>query len=229
MITEAQRILNELGAKPSTSEENGLALIRPCDLTVFSPGISTGGFAEIRMALANPDRTVVATTIDQKGLDYARKNITELGLNEQIQTKIEDLTNEHPYPDEYFDFIYARLVLHYLSYQELDKVLGEFRRTLKQSGQLFIVVRSEKNIDISQGLKYNPETRITTETYIDAANNVVGYGSRYFHSHDTINDHLKRAGFEIGYWHEYEEQLFKDFMRTQPAAKKDNVIEVLAR
>lgn len=51
-------ILKELGAKPSTSEERGLTLLRNTDLMVFSPGISTAGFAEIRMAKANSDRKI---------------------------------------------------------------------------------------------------------------------------------------------------------------------------
>lgn len=65
-------ILEELGAKPSTSEERGLAQIRGTDLTIFSPGISTAGFAEIRMAKQNPNRKIIATTIDKEGLNFAR-------------------------------------------------------------------------------------------------------------------------------------------------------------
>jgi SAM-dependent methyltransferase len=220
--------LKELGLKPSISEENGLGLIRDTDLSVFSPGISTGGFAEIRMALANPNRKIIATTIDQKGLDYANKNIEELGLSDRVQTRLEDLTKEYPYPNEFFDFIYARLVLHYLSFQELNKVLAQFRGSLKMNGELFVVVRSVKNLDGVSGLEYNSETKMTTEIYRNAEGKIVGHGQRYFHSPESISSHLNEAGLGVVYLREYQEQLYEDFMRTRPVVKKDEVIEMLA-
>lgn len=229
MASEVEQKLKELGLKPSLSEENGLALIRDTNLSIFSPGISTGGFAEIRMALANPGRKVAATTLDQKGLDYATKNIAELELTERVSAKLEDLTKEFPYPNDFFDFVYARLVLHYLSFQDLNKVLIEFRRSLKRGGGLFVVVRSAKNKDSEKKLEYDSETRMTTENYTDAAGNIIDRGQRYFHTPETIAAHLNEAGFEVVHLKEYEEQLYKDFMRTQLATKKDQVIEVLAK
>jgi len=215
--TEVENILQEIGAKPSISEEHGLELISPSDLSVFCPGISTGGIAEIRMASSCPDRRVVATTIDPKGHEFALANVNELGLGEQIEIKLEDLTKEFPYNPDSFDFIYARLVLHYLSYQDLGAVLSRFRQAIKPSGRLFVVVRSEKNV-AGRGLPYDPETRFTREPW----------GARYFHTPESITNHLIEAGFEIVSLDEYQEQLYVDFMRTKVAPVKDHVIEVLA-
>jgi cyclopropane fatty-acyl-phospholipid synthase-like methyltransferase len=215
--TEVQNIVHEIGAKPSLSEESGLELIGLDDLAIFSPGISTGGIAEIRMALDHPDRKVIATTVDQKGYEYALNNINELELSDQILVRLEDLTKEFPYDAKSFDFIYARLVLHYLSYQDLNITLTNFRKSLKPGGKLFVVVRSVKNIE-GRNLPYDPETRFTTEPY----------GVRYFHSTQSISEHLTQTGFEVVNLKEYEEQLYTDFMRTKLAPAPDHLIEILA-
>lgn len=214
---EIENTLKEIGAKPSISEEHGLELIGPLDLSIFCPGISTGGIAEIRMVTANSDRKVVATTIDPKGLEFARANIAELSLDSQVETRLEDLTKEFPYGPDSFDFIYARLVLHYLSYQDLKAVLINFRQALKPGGRLFVVIRSEKNVE-GRDLPYDPETRFTKEPW----------GVRYFHTPESITAHLVEAGFEVDKLAEYQEQLYTDFMRTKIAPVKDHVIEVLA-
>jgi len=217
-MLRVEQALTELGAKPSMSEESGLSLIRPTDLSIFCPGISSGGFAEIRIALENPARKVVATTIDTKGLANAQENIMELGLNEAIDSRLEDLRSKFPYGESNFDFIYARLVLHYLSTSELDSVLQNFRHSLKPGGQLFIVVRSVKNIE-GKDYPYDPETKFTQEPW----------GQRYFHTPESIVNHLSQAGFEVDYVKEYQEQLYSDFMRTKIVPVHDHVIELLAR
>ena len=222
-------ILRELGAKPSVSEERGLAQVRETDLMIFSPGISTAGFAEIRMARQNPSRKVIATTIDVKGLEFARDVIKQVGLEGQIETRDEDLRSEWNYPDNFFDFIYARLVLHYLSAQDLDKVLAGFERSLKPGGRTFIVVRSEKNVNKDDpNNSYDSETKLTTVSYRRKDGTVEGTGSRYFHTPESIGDHVKNAGLQIENVEEYQERLYKDFMRREVSPREDRVIELIA-
>lgn len=222
-------ILEELGAKPSISEEHGLALIKDTDLTIFSPGISTAGFAEIRMARDNPNRKIVATTIDQKGLDFARDIIEKVGLEKQIETKNEDLREDWQYPKNYFDYIYARLVLHYLSKQDLDKVLAGFTKSLKPNGRAFIVVRSVKNVDWDNpDTTYDEETKLTTKVYRDKDGKVLGQSVRYFHTPESISEHIEKVGLEAGAVEEYQERLYKDFMRKEISPRKDHVIELVA-
>jgi len=50
-------------------------LITPLDLSVYSPGISTGGVAEIKMVLDNKQRRVTATTIDALGIAQVRSTL----------------------------------------------------------------------------------------------------------------------------------------------------------
>ncbi len=223
-------ILERLGAKPSISEERGLAQLRHTDLQVFSPGISTAGFAEIRMARANPKRTIIATTIDEKGLDFAQGIIEQVGLTDQVKTKLEDLTSPWSYSSEFFDFIYARLVLHYLSAQDLDKVLTGFNKSLKPDGRIFIVVRSVKSIDPQDpNHSFDPQTRFTTESYTDKDGKIVGIGKRYFHTPETIKEHLTKAQLRVVSLVEYPETLYKDFMREEISPTNNNIIEVVAR
>ncbi|HVZ12221.1 MAG TPA: class I SAM-dependent methyltransferase [Patescibacteria group bacterium] len=222
------KILEELGAKPSISEEHGLALIRDTDLKIFSPGISTAGFAEIRMANGNPDRHIVATTIDQQGLEFANQVIGEVGLQDRIKTKLEDL-RDGGYPDDSFDFIYARLVLHYLSTQDLDLVLGKLAKSLKYEGRMFVVVRSEKNMDRTDpNVTYDSATKLTTYPTYRPDGSINAKHTRYFHTPESITSHFGNAGLKVNDLQEYEEQLYGDFMRKEISQTKDHVIEFIA-
>jgi ubiquinone/menaquinone biosynthesis C-methylase UbiE len=222
------KIIESLGSKPSISEERGLSLIDTDDLVVFSPGISTAGFAEIRMARANPQRKVIATTIDEKGLGFAQEVINEVGLQNHIDTKLEDLRDGGNYPNDYFDFVYARLVLHYLSSQDLDKVLADFHRTLKPEGKLFVVVRSIKNIPLREDVTFDQSTQMTSIPHYNEKVEVSYMETRYFHTPESIRKHLEKANFAIKETQEYQEQLYKDFMRKEIAPIVDHVIEVQA-
>lgn len=220
-------ILEELGSKPSISEENGLSKIRSTDNIIFSPGISTAGFAEIRMVKDNPNRKVIATTVDQKGLEFANETIKKLGYEKQIETKLEDLSKEWNYPENYFDFIYARLVLQYLNSQDLDKVLTWFYSSLKSDGLLFVVVRSVKNVSSKdQIVKFDAFTKMTT--YKDSEM-VGGIATRYFHTPETITGHLNKAGFVVNEIKEYKERLSKDFMRNKLSDNENHLIELLCK
>ena len=128
-----------------------------------------------------------------------------------------------PYPDEYFDFIYARLVLHYLQRTDLVNALNELYRVLKKQGKIFVVVRSDQCQQAhSQDAIYNPETGMTTYT-----SNGLSF-SRYFHGEQSIENYLKSTGFNIHHVKSYKEQLCIDFQRAQPASLVDILVEVLA-
>lgn len=106
--------------KPSISEENGVKLVNDTYKNILSIGISTAGSAEIEMSKRAPNSHIIATTIDKDGLEFSRKIIEEKGFEEQIELKLEDVSEKMPYSDNYFDFVYARLVLHYLENKKLE-------------------------------------------------------------------------------------------------------------
>lgn len=215
--------------KASISEDHGIAALTDKDLNVLSVGISTGGVAEIRMAEANPQRHITATTIDEKGVDFAKKYIAEKHLENQIEAKLEDVSEPLPYIDGAFDFIYARLVLHYLPKAKLASTLAELHRVLKEGGKLYIVVRSTDCPDAKRpDIHFDPETNLTSCSFIDEKTGRNVSYSRFFHSVESISQYVTEAGFGIEYTKAYDEQLYIDFMRTELSPLADNVIELLA-
>ncbi len=208
----------------SRSEEAGIALTPDDAEQILSVGISTGGIAEIRMAENSPSAHIVATTIDIAGAKFAQEYIDQAGYSDSIDVKIEDVTEPMPYADETFDYVYARLVLHYLSKHDLATALSGLHRVVKTKGKLFTVVRSTDCPDARQAdSTYNPTTGFTTCT----GKNGDKY-SRYYHSPGSIANAIARAGFKIDSLDAYDEQLFIDFKRTEIADHTDNVIEVVA-
>jgi len=218
-----------MNIQASPSEDRGIAALTVNDFKVYSVGISTGGVAEIRMAKASPKRHIIATTVDEEGVAFAQKFIHEKNLDNQIESKIEDVSQPLPYKDSYFDYAYARLVLHYLPKEALDKALGELHRVLKPGHKLFVVVRSVNCPDAKDpNAIYDPKTGLTTCTHTDTQTGKTHNSVRYFHSEKSIRDHVVKAGFTVDYTKSYDERLFTDFMRTKLAPHDDNVIELVA-
>lgn len=204
----------------SISENHGLSLLSDQDLHIYSVGISTAGLAEIRMAKKLPNRKIIATTIDLEGANYARKRIAKEQLSEKIEVKIEDVSEPLPYKNESFDFIYARLILHYLSKKELENALKELYRVLKKNGKFFVVVRSKDCVE-AQNSPFDPITCMTT--YISENGQSQ---SRYFHDQNSICNFLSQTGFSIIHIKSYDEQLSLDFQRKKPSKQMQKLIEV---
>ncbi len=129
----------------SISERNGIDFLCPTDKKIYSVGISIGGLAEIKMTQSDRQRHIIATTIDLAGAERIR----ESGLSDEIEVKIEDVSQPLPYPNCHFDYIYARLVLHYLAKDALTSALAELYRILRTEGKIFIVVRSVDCLEAS--------------------------------------------------------------------------------
>lgn len=208
---------------PSVSEDNGIAALVNSDQRVYSVGVSTGAIAEMRMATASSTRRIIATTIDGEGAKFCQKQIEEAGFLNQIEIKLEDVSSPLPYPNAYFDFIYARLVLHYLPKNNLIQALTELHRALKTGSKLFVVVRSTDCFEAKDNHSiFDLDTGMTAYTSNDNSY------SRYFHTKESIQNFLVSAGFHIEYVKTYEEQLCVDFYRTQLSEQMDVLIEVLA-
>ncbi len=211
----------------SKSEEAGLAMVPENALNIYSVGMSTGGTAEIRMAHLRPAARVTATTLDEQGLNFAIQRVKDEDLEDRITLKIEDVSGALSYDDAKFDYVYARLVLHYLPKYQLAAALQNLRRILKPGGILFVVVRSTKCPDATrEGAKYDPTTGMTICT-VNENGKTYSY-ARYFHTEESITEALQQAGFAVDSVQSYPEQLYKDFMRTELAAKPDQVIQVEA-
>ena len=210
--------------KPSISEEHGINLIENKDKNILSIGISTAGSAEIEMARKNSNSHIIATTIDNKGLEFTKRIIIQEGL------EVEDISKKLPYNDNYFDFVYARLVLHYLDNKQLEKSLSEIYRVMKCDSKFFIAVRSIEEWEAKlEGSTFNEETGITKYPDIKTlGTDNVRYIERRLHSKDSIKQFLLKAGFKIDYIKEYEEYLYRDYERIVVNPKPNKIIEVCA-
>ena len=233
-VTEQENILDinykeEERFKPSKSEENGINLITANDLNILSIGISTAGSAEIKMAEKNRNSHIIATTIDKEGLNYTKNIIEQYGLSERIDTKLEDISEKMPYNDEFFDFVYARLVLHYLDNENLTNALKEIKRVMKKHGRLYIVVRSRDEWEAKlEGASYDENTGITKYPKYDTlGTDNVEYLYRRLHTVDSLSSFLVAEGFDIKYIKEYKEQSYKDYKRTEKVKYPNSLIECL--
>lgn len=207
----------------SISERNGIGFLCPADKKIYSVGISTGGLAEIKMAQSDRQRRIIATTIDLTGAEYAQQRVREAGFSDQIEVKIEDVSQPLPYPNCYFDYIYARLILHYLAEDALRSALADLYRILRSGGKIFIVVRSVDCLEArDKTAKFDALTGLTT--YSSGGK----LYARYFHSQKSIKGYLSLAGFTIKHMDLYQEQLCVDFQRAKLSSQIDSLIEVLA-
>jgi len=217
-----------MNTTPSVSEDRGIEMLNINDLLVYSVGVSTGGLAEMRMVKKSPKTKVVATTLDLEGAKSARKNILNNSLYGKVEIKIEDITKPLPYKNGTFDYIYARLVLHYLSEKELVVALSEIYRILKTDGKIFIVVRSNQCHQATQdGVNYNHDSHMTSYEETDELGNKFKI-KRFFHSEESIGRYIEQAGFTIDFIEKYDEILYKDFTRTIPSPYIDELIGVAA-
>ena len=222
--------MRENAFKPSKSEKRGLKQLKSTMKNILSIGISTGGSAEINMAKTCPEAKIVATTIDKKGLKFSIEKMSNYKEFAQIEAKIEDVSKPMIYADNTFDYVYARLVLHYLNKQQLNDALNEIYRVLKPNGTLFVVARNNKEWELRKPefvISYDEETNITTYYSQWQKNNI---DKRQFLSEEQLKEVLTAHNFKIKSVKSYRERLYTDYERTRKnRSKKPNYLtEVVA-
>ena len=217
--------MRENAFKPSKSEKRGLKQLKSTMKNILSIGISTGGSAEINMAKTCPEAKIVATTIDKKGLKFSIEKMSNYKEFAQIKVKIEDVSKPMIYADNTFDYVYARLVLHYLNKQQLNDALNEIYRVLKPNGILFIVARNNKEWELTKPefiISYDKETNMTTY-YEQWKKEIVR--KRQFLSEEQLKEVLTAHNFKIKSVKSYRERLYTDYERTRKnRSKKPNYL-----
>lgn len=217
--------MKETMFKQSKSEKRGLKLLKPNMLNILSVGISTGGSAEINMAKICPSAKITATTIDENGLNFSIKQMSKFKEFSRIDAKIEDVSKPMPYDNNTFDFVYARLVLHYLDKQQLNNTLNEIYRVLKPNGILFIVTRNNKEWELKKPefvISYDEETNMTTYYSQWEKKNI---DKRQFLSDEQLKNTLINHKFTIKSISSYRERLYTDYERTRKnRSKKPNYL-----
>ncbi len=216
--------LKEKLFKPSKTEDYGIEIIPYNTDNILSIGISTGGSAEIRMARKYPSAKIIATTLDKKGMEFSKKVIAKYGLSSQIKVKLEDVRDDMLYPNNSFDLVYARLVLHYLTFEELQKALDQINRVLRPGGLFYLVMHNKSDRTIIKNTKeYDPETNLTT--FVGANKDV--FQRQFFSAHE-IEEILIDKGFKIAAVKHWREKLYRDFERTLENKHKSKLISFVA-
>ena len=211
--------------KYSKSEKRGIKQLNSKMKKILSIGISTGGSAEISMAKKCPEAKIIATTIDEKGLIFSKEKIKSFKESDRIEVKLEDVSKPMNYKDNTFDFIYARLVLHYLNKQELNDALNEIYRVLKPNGIFFIIARNNKEWELSKKefiINYDEKTNMTTY-YTQWKKEKIE--TRQFLSEKELEKILSNHKFKIKKLKSYKEKLYTDYERTKKnKSKKANYL-----
>lgn len=213
--------------KSSRSESDGLKLIDKSFTDILSVGISTGGSAELEMARLAPRAKIIATTLDRAGLEFTDKILNALAERDRIETKIEDVTQKMPYRDETFDFVYARLVLHYLDRQGLSNALDEIFRVLKKGGLFYAVIRNRDEWELKVPnaiIDYDGASNITT--YFDQQHKVC---KRQFLSEQEMRELLMQHGFKVVSGKSIKEYIYIDYQRTMRSKRPNSLSEVVAK
>ncbi len=213
--------------KSSKSEKRALKLLQPEMSSILSVGISTGGSAEINMAKICSKAKIIATTIDEIGLDFTNQAIKKYGMSERIEIKIEDVSKPMPYKSNSFDFVYARLVLHYLSRQQLESALKEIHRVLKPNGLFFVVARNNKEWELTKPefiISYDEKTNLTT--YYEQWDWKI-IRTRQFLSEEQLVSAFKEKEFKILSCESYKEYLYTDYERTIKSKKPNSLTEIV--
>lgn len=216
--------------KPSKSEKRAIKLLNASYENILSVGISTGGSAEINIARKCPKANVIATTIDENGLKFSNEKLSHYLESKRIKTKLEDVSKSMPYRDNTFDFVYARLVLHYLTKQQLNDALNEIYRVLKPNGLLFVVARNKKEWELRKPefiISYDENTNMTTY-YEQWKKEKIR--TRQFLSQKQLETVVLNHGFSVCRIKDYREYLFTDYERTNKnKSKKPNYLtEIVA-
>ena len=168
---------------------------------------------------------------DTLAIEYTKEKMSTFPEGERIEAKIEDVSKKMPYKAKTFDFVYARLVLHYLTKQQLDAALKEIYRVMKPNGKIFIVARNNKEWEIKRPeyvVSYDEKTNMTAY-YEQWKKEAVR--KRQFLSQQQLKSVLVEHGFKILSAKDYRERLYTDYERTSKnKSKKPNYLtEVVAQ
>jgi ubiquinone/menaquinone biosynthesis C-methylase UbiE len=130
-----------------------------------------------------------------------------------------------PYADDTFDYVYARLVLHYLGKSDLENAVREIYRVLKPQGKLYVAVKSDKELTYKEvPVKYDADTNMTgIADPMDAGK--LRY--RQFMSPQSVKNYLR--SFKVISVDEFQEQTYHDYGREVKAESPATLVEAIAQ
>ena len=209
----------------SITENNAIKIFDNIEFnSMKSIGISTAGFIE--GYYASKGKRVVATTLDNNGIEYMKTILNDVKGCNNIEYRCEDAGKISKDTDNSFDVLYSRMCLHYLTDEELLVALSDCYRILKPNGIFFIALKSANDrMAISSNSKIDNKTGLTTVSDYK----LYGNQKRRFHTIESISNAVKNAGFLIESVTELQERLCKDWERKILSDSDATVIQLVAR
>lgn len=209
----------------SITENNAIKIFDSIEFnSIKSIGISTAGFIE--GYYASKGKKVVATTLDNNGIDYMKTILNDVNGCENIEYRCEDASKKSKDEDNSFDALYSRMCLHYLTDDELAIALNDCYRILKPNGIFFIALKSANDrMAIASNSKTDSKTGLTTVSDYK----LYGNQNRRFHTIESISNSVEKAGFIIEEITELKERLCKDWERKILSDSDATVIQLITR
>ena len=109
-----------------------------------------------------------------KGFDVYGTDISDLAIDTMKEKQsdytwvVHDTLKKFPFPNNFFDLVFARLSLHYFVMDEVVKVLSDINRILNDNGYLYILVKTSNTGNVITGkVSYDKETwlDVLSETF----------------------------------------------------------------
>lgn len=209
----------------SITENNAIRLFDSIEFnSIKSIGISTAGFIE--GYYASQGKKVVATTLNNEGIEYMRKILKDVKGCNNIEYRCEDASKKSKDDNNSFDLIYSRMCFHYLTDLELSIALNDCYRILKTNGKFFIALKSANDrMAIAPNSKIDKKTGLTVVSDYELYSNQ----NRRFHTIESISEAVTKAGFIIENVIEIKERLCKDWERLILSDSDATVIQLIAR
>lgn len=209
----------------SITENNAIKLFDSIEFNnIKSIGISTAGFIE--GYYASKGKKVVATTLDNDGIEYMKTILNDVNGCGNIVYRCEDASKISIDPDNSFDILYSRMCLHYLTDDELSVALSDCYRILKPNGIFFIALKSANDrMAKANNSKIDEKTGLTIVSDYELYANQ----NRRFHTIESISEAVKKSGFKVESVIELKERLCKDWERKILSDSDATVIQLVAR
>lgn len=93
----------------------------------------------------------------ERGFDVYGTDISDLAIK-TMKNKypdhtwiVHDTLDKFPFQDNFFNLVFARLALHYFKKEEIEKILFDINRILKDSGYLYIMVKCSDTGNLNTG------------------------------------------------------------------------------
>ncbi len=102
---------------------------------VLDIGCGTGSLV-VQLLKLHPETDVTGLDPDPKALARAKRKADRAGVSPTLDVGFSD---ELPYPEASFDFVFSSFMFHHLKPEEQQKTLAEVRRVLKPGGSFHLI------------------------------------------------------------------------------------------